>query len=113
MTPATTALADGGTLSWYEYGDPAAGPFPFVPATATSGRAGAALHAAAAAGSVRLIDADPPGLGHCDPACDARSLSRPWGFNPGDIAVPVDWWHGEKDTNVTPAAGRAITSRMP
>jgi pimeloyl-ACP methyl ester carboxylesterase len=25
----------------------------------------------------------------------------------------VDWWHGEQDTNVSPMAGRAVTSRLP
>lgn len=66
--PATMILADGRTLSWYEYGEPTGRPCLFLPGTATSGRAGAALHAAATTGGIRLICIDRPGLGHSDPA---------------------------------------------
>jgi pimeloyl-ACP methyl ester carboxylesterase len=258
--PASTTLADGRSLSWYEYGDPAGRPCLYLPGTATSGRAGAALHAAAVTGGIRLICADRPGLGHSDPAprrplidwagdveqlanhlsldhfgvlghsaggayalavaqrlaaqvsctvigagsppysedwaraggmmsrmsriyyglalhapglfgalyllstprsvkavdrlmavvtrgasadaqfartypeqtrasleavadgcrqgaagpvSDIVALGRPWGFDLREVTGPVDWWHGEHDTNVSPRAGREITSRLP
>jgi pimeloyl-ACP methyl ester carboxylesterase len=258
--PAATTLSDGRTLSWYEYGDRGGSPCLFLPGTATSGRAGAALDAAATAGGVRLISVDRPGLGHSDPAparrlidwvgdiqqlvdhegldrfgllghsaggayalavaerlgdrvsrtvvgagsapysedwtrtdgmvskvsrfyyglavraprlfgalyllsaprsakavdrlmamttrgespnaqfaraypdqtraslealadgCrqgaagltnDIVTLCRPWGFDLRDVAGPVEWWHGEQDTNVSPQSGREITSRLP
>jgi pimeloyl-ACP methyl ester carboxylesterase len=60
-------LADGRALSWYEFGDPAGSPCLFLPGTATSGLAGAALTSAATAAGIRLICADRPGLGHSDP----------------------------------------------
>jgi pimeloyl-ACP methyl ester carboxylesterase len=66
--PTRTILADGRTLSWYEYGEPAGRPCLFLPGTATSGRAGAALNSAAVTGGIRLISIDRPGLGHSDPA---------------------------------------------
>ncbi|MBA3907969.1 MAG: alpha/beta hydrolase [Pseudonocardiales bacterium] len=31
---------------------------------------------------------------------DYRLLSLPWGFEPGDITVPVRWWHGTDDQAV-------------
>lgn len=71
--PASTVLADGRTLSWYEHGDPSGAPCLFLPGSATSGRAGAALDAIAASRGVRLISVDRPGLGHSDPA-GARRL---------------------------------------
>ena len=258
--PASMALDDGRTLSWYEYGDPAGCPCLFLPAAATSGRAGAALAAAATAGGIRLVSLDRPGLGHSDPApqrllvewvgdaeqlvdhlgldrfgvlghsaggayalaiarrladrvsrtvvgagsapysedwsraegmmsrmsrlyyglalraprlfgalyvlsaprsakavdrfmamvtrgkspdaqfarehpdetrasmealadgCrqggagptkDIVALCRPWGFDLRDVTGPVEWWHGEQDTNVSPQSGREITSRLP
>jgi pimeloyl-ACP methyl ester carboxylesterase len=67
-TPTRITLADGRTLSWYEFGDPAGSPCLFLPGTATSGLAGAALTCAATAAGIRLLSLDRPGLGRSDPA---------------------------------------------
>jgi pimeloyl-ACP methyl ester carboxylesterase len=258
--PMFTRLADGRALSWYEYGDPTGYPCLFHPGAGTSGRAGAALHAAANTGGVRVICIDRPGLGHSDPSprrplidwaadveqlmdhlnvqrfgvlghsaggayalavahglagrvaytvvgagslpysenwaradgmmprmsrtyyglalraprlfgalyllstprsakaidrlmgvitrgtsadaqfardhpdqttasllaladgcrqgaagptSDVLTLCRPWGFELHEVSGPVEWWHGEADTNVSPRAGRELTSRLP
>ncbi len=31
---------------------------------------------------------------------DARRLEQPWGFDPGEIAIPVHFWHGCRDRNI-------------
>ncbi len=31
---------------------------------------------------------------------DARRLQQPWGFDPGEIAIPVHFWHGCQDRNI-------------
>ncbi len=31
---------------------------------------------------------------------DARRLQHPWGFDPGEIAIPVHFWHGCRDRNI-------------
>jgi pimeloyl-ACP methyl ester carboxylesterase len=47
------------------------------------------------------------------PTDDARLVCRPWGFRPEDVQAPIEWWHGEQDGNVRPAAGRAVVARLP
>lgn len=47
------------------------------------------------------------------PTDDARLICLPWGFRVEDVRGHVEWWHGLQDGNVRPAAGRAITSRLP
>jgi pimeloyl-ACP methyl ester carboxylesterase len=66
--PDSILLDDGRRLSWYEYGDRSGGPCIFLPGSATSGLAGAALNAPAAATGVRLVCVDRPGLGLSDPS---------------------------------------------
>jgi pimeloyl-ACP methyl ester carboxylesterase len=44
---------------------------------------------------------------------EARMICSPWGFAVADVRTPVDWWHGEQDANVKPAAGRAMVARLP
>ena len=34
---------------------------------------------------------------------DARRLQQPWGFDPGEIAIPVHFWHGARDRNIPPS----------
>jgi len=46
-------------------------------------------------------------------AAEVRLSSRPWGFDLGDIAVPVDVWQGEADEGVTPAVGRWLAQTIP
>lgn len=52
-------------------------------------------------------------LGSRGPTDDARLICLPWGFRVQDVAGHVHWWHGAQDANVRPAAGHAITSRLP
>ncbi len=66
--PDSILLDDGRRLGWYEYGDHSGAPCLFLPGSATSGLAGAALHAAAAVNGVLLVCVDRPGLGLSDPS---------------------------------------------
>lgn len=47
------------------------------------------------------------------PTDEARMICSPWGFEVADVQAHVEWWHGEQDGNVHPAAGRAMTARLP
>lgn len=40
-------------------------------------------------------------------------FSRPWGFDPADIVVPVDIWHGDADGNMPVQNGRALADTIP
>ncbi len=44
---------------------------------------------------------------------DYRLLSVPWGFDAGDIAVPVRWWHGADDQAVPFAEVEALIDSIP
>ncbi|HVM31288.1 MAG TPA: alpha/beta hydrolase [Candidatus Limnocylindrales bacterium] len=44
---------------------------------------------------------------------EALILARPWGFEPGDIRVPVWIWHGEQDETVPAAMAQHMASRIP
>ncbi len=44
---------------------------------------------------------------------DYRLLSLPWGFDPGDVGVPVRWWHGVEDRTVPFAEVEETTRRIP
>ncbi|GAA2331989.1 alpha/beta hydrolase [Streptomyces kunmingensis] len=44
---------------------------------------------------------------------DLRALTSPWGFDPGDIAAPVELWHGALDRMVPVAHGLWLTRRLP
>lgn len=46
-------------------------------------------------------------------ACDIRLFSRPWGFRPRDIAIPVRLWHGDADANVPPVMSRVLSRDIP
>ncbi len=48
--------------------------------------------------------------GHAD---DLRAVAGPWGFEPGEIKVPVQLWHGEEDTNVPIAMSESLASDIP
>jgi pimeloyl-ACP methyl ester carboxylesterase len=40
-------------------------------------------------------------------AWDLRLYTQPWEFRQEDVAIPVHFWHGERDTVVPPALARA------
>jgi pimeloyl-ACP methyl ester carboxylesterase len=42
---------------------------------------------------------------------DAALMGRPWGFDLGDIEVPVFWWHGDAD-NIVPLAHAGHVSAL-
>lgn len=84
-TPRAIVLADGRTLSRYEFGDPDGSPVLFLPGSASSGLAGRALDAAAQDAGIRLISLDRPGLGHSDRAGGRKLVD--W---PDDVAQLLD-----------------------
>lgn len=47
------------------------------------------------------------------PLNDLVLFTRDWGFELGDIAVPVRWWHGDDDHIVPFAHGRHVVDRLP
>lgn len=40
-------------------------------------------------------------------------FDRPWGFELGEVSVPVHLWHGEADLSVPPASGRSVAAAIP
>jgi len=44
---------------------------------------------------------------------DNVAYLTPWGFDPADIAVPVQLWHGAQDAAVPPAFGHWLAGRIP
>jgi pimeloyl-ACP methyl ester carboxylesterase len=44
---------------------------------------------------------------------DIRVLARPWGFEPQDIKVPVQLWHGDEDAVIPLHHGRYLASVIP
>jgi pimeloyl-ACP methyl ester carboxylesterase len=44
---------------------------------------------------------------------DSYALSMPWGFEPGDVEVPVHMWYGEADRNVPIEAVQKMASQLP
>lgn len=40
-------------------------------------------------------------------------FARPWGFDPADITVPVEIWHGDADGNVPIEDGRRLAGKIP
>src|SRR5229473_2612002 len=44
---------------------------------------------------------------------DWTAFLQPWGFDIGAIRVPVQLWHGARDTAVRPAHGRWLADRIP
>jgi pimeloyl-ACP methyl ester carboxylesterase len=47
------------------------------------------------------------------PLSDLVLFTRDWGFAPGDVSVPVRWWHGDHDHIVPFAHGRHVVDRLP
>jgi pimeloyl-ACP methyl ester carboxylesterase len=44
---------------------------------------------------------------------DDLAFTRPWGFEPADVSVPVFLWQGEQDLMVPPEHGRWLAARLP
>jgi pimeloyl-ACP methyl ester carboxylesterase len=44
---------------------------------------------------------------------DASLFERPWGFDLGEIRIPILLWHGEADRNAPPAMGRFLARAIP
>lgn len=44
---------------------------------------------------------------------DMRKLAHPWGFDLGDVDVPVVLWHGQEDRNTPIAMGRYLARSLP
>lgn len=47
------------------------------------------------------------------PLSDLVLFTRPWGFAPADVTVPVRWWHGDDDHIVPLRHGRHVVDRLP
>jgi pimeloyl-ACP methyl ester carboxylesterase len=52
-------------------------------------------------------------LGWGGVAQDDVIVNRNWGFDPAQIRVPVDIWHGEADVNVPIQAGHYLAAKLP
>jgi pimeloyl-ACP methyl ester carboxylesterase len=50
------------------------------------------------------------GLGMYD---EALVLARPWGFDLSEVKVPVQIWHGARDTTVPTAMARHLAQALP
>jgi pimeloyl-ACP methyl ester carboxylesterase len=48
-----------------------------------------------------------------DWVADLAALTSPWGFDPGDITVPVELWHGTADQMVPVAHGQWLAEHLP
>jgi pimeloyl-ACP methyl ester carboxylesterase len=46
-------------------------------------------------------------------ALDLALALKPWGFRASDVRVPVQFWHGEEDTNVSMAQAQALAAELP
>jgi pimeloyl-ACP methyl ester carboxylesterase len=51
--------------------------------------------------------------GTIGPVWDLGLFKQPWGFNPEEIIVPVQLWHGELDRNVPSVIARRLAVRIP
>ena len=44
---------------------------------------------------------------------DGRCYALPWGFDVGEIRVPVSLWHGSQDTNFHYSLAEKLAARIP
>jgi pimeloyl-ACP methyl ester carboxylesterase len=44
---------------------------------------------------------------------DDLAFTRPWGFTPAEVSVPVFLWQGQQDLMVPPEHGRWLAARLP
>ncbi|MBF4162869.1 alpha/beta fold hydrolase [Nocardioides acrostichi] len=47
------------------------------------------------------------------PINDLILFTRPWGFEPADVTVPVRWWHGDADHIVPFRHGQQVVDALP
>lgn len=52
-------------------------------------------------------------FGTTGPVWDTGLIKQPWGFNPEEIIVPIQLWHGELDRNVPSPIARRLADRIP
>jgi pimeloyl-ACP methyl ester carboxylesterase len=46
-------------------------------------------------------------------ADETMAIAGPWDFNPCEVGVHVEWWHGEKDAHVPLSAAKRLTLQIP
>jgi len=70
-------------------------------------------HSVQMAHHLALVQRD--SLGHSDQGWwdDWVANLCPWGFDPAEIGVPIQLWHGERDPAVSAAHGRWLAARIP
>lgn len=61
--------------------------------------------------SACLQDALSPGARGA--ALDMGLITRPFGFEPSDVGVPITWFHGERDANVPIGLARLAVAALP
>jgi pimeloyl-ACP methyl ester carboxylesterase len=44
---------------------------------------------------------------------DTALMIGPWGFDPGEVTLPVHLWHATEDRNAPPAMGAYLANRLP
>jgi pimeloyl-ACP methyl ester carboxylesterase len=49
----------------------------------------------------------------CAPVYDATLFTRPWGFSPRDVTVPIRFWHGDADAIVPLAHAEHLATLVP
>jgi pimeloyl-ACP methyl ester carboxylesterase len=47
------------------------------------------------------------------PFADVVAFARSWGFRLDEVAVPVRWWHGDRDHIIPFAHGQHVVARLP
>jgi pimeloyl-ACP methyl ester carboxylesterase len=52
-------------------------------------------------------------LGALGTASELSLFSRPWGFEVGELTLPIDLWHGEADAIVPVGMGRYLADQLP
>ncbi len=52
-------------------------------------------------------------FGTLGPVWDTRLSASPWGFNPQEISIPIQLWHGELDRNVPVVIARRLANSIP
>jgi pimeloyl-ACP methyl ester carboxylesterase len=59
-----------------------------------------------------MLKASTRGLGR-SARLDTALMIGPWGFDPGEVTLPVHLWHATEDRNAPPAMGAHLADRLP